>query len=239
MPFCPVNQRTPRRSNVAVFRLAPLARVGRGNRRTFSVRGSTRTIAFRPPSEIQGAPSGPTITPCGAEPLPSAVSRERPFFGFSHPSSPEPCAVYQTPPSRAGATSCGCVPLGTGYSRTRSWLSPAVAAPADAASASRTRARAARRSTTLDTRPSNEWFGAIRFPTVRDPNGLLTRPIQLGRYGGANLAPLHVTCRPRSQGGRLETHATTRPRHVCRRGPRGTRRARGRAHVDRLPRRPE
>ncbi len=40
-----------------------------------------------------------------------------PVFASSQPSSPEPCAVYQTPPSLAGATSCGLFPAGTGYSR--------------------------------------------------------------------------------------------------------------------------
>ena len=66
---------------------------------TANVFGSTRTIAFWPPSVIQGAPSGPTITPCGAEPAPSAISLTSPVFGSSQPSSPRPCAVYQTPPS--------------------------------------------------------------------------------------------------------------------------------------------
>ena len=120
MPLWPVNQSTPRLSNVAVLRFAYPVLAGSGNRRTFRVRGSTRTIAFRPPSVIHGAPSGPTITPCGAEPLPSAVSRERPVLGSSQPSWPVCWAVYQTPPSRAGATSCGWVPAGTENSRTRS-----------------------------------------------------------------------------------------------------------------------
>ena len=40
---------------------------GSGNTRTSLVCGSTRTIAFWPPSVTHGAPSGPTITPCGAE----------------------------------------------------------------------------------------------------------------------------------------------------------------------------
>src|SRR5206468_8044421 len=73
----------------------------------FLVIGSTRTIAFSPPSVIHGAPSGPTITPCGADPVPSFVAFVAPVFGSSQPNSPESCAVYQTPPSRAGATSCG------------------------------------------------------------------------------------------------------------------------------------
>lgn len=35
---------------------------------SISVFGLTCTIAFKPPSVIQGAPSGPRITPCGADP---------------------------------------------------------------------------------------------------------------------------------------------------------------------------
>jgi hypothetical protein len=71
-------------------------------------------MAFSPLSVIQGAPSGPTITPCGAEPGPNATSRTSPVPGSSQPSSPLPWAVYQTPPSAAGATSCGADPAGTG-----------------------------------------------------------------------------------------------------------------------------
>ena len=51
---------------------------------------------------IQGAPSGPTMTPCGADPAPRRVKRERPVLGSSQPSRPVCCAVYQTPPSRGG-----------------------------------------------------------------------------------------------------------------------------------------
>ena len=83
-----MNQSTPRLPNVAVLRFAYPAVAGNGKRRTFRVLGSTRTIALRPPSVIHGAPSGPTMTPCGAEPAPSGVSLERPVFGFSQPSSP-------------------------------------------------------------------------------------------------------------------------------------------------------
>ena len=70
-------------------------------------------MAFNPPSVIQGAPSGPTITPWGRDPAPSGVCRVSPDSGSSHPSSPRPCAVYQTPPSLAGATSWGRDPAGT------------------------------------------------------------------------------------------------------------------------------
>ncbi len=53
------------------------------------------------------------MTPWGLEPAPNGVCRVSPVFGSSHPRSPEPCAVYQTPPSRAGATSWGREPDGT------------------------------------------------------------------------------------------------------------------------------
>src|SRR5207245_6805956 len=92
---------------------------------TFSVMGSTRTIAFRPPSVIHGAPSGPTMTPCGREPAPRAICRVAPL-GSRRPSAPCACAVYQTPPSTAGATSCGCAPFGTAYRSMTSSLADAV-----------------------------------------------------------------------------------------------------------------
>src|SRR5438067_1074122 len=101
-------------SNVAVLRLA--LRPGSGNVLTSRLAGSTRTIAFSPPSVTHGAPSGPTITPCGAEPPPSLTCLVRPVDGSSQPSSPDRWPVYQTPPSAAGATSCGPEPGGTGYS---------------------------------------------------------------------------------------------------------------------------
>jgi hypothetical protein len=76
----------------------------------------------------QGAPSGPTITPWGADPSPSGISRLSPVAGSRRPSRPDPWAVYQTErPSAAGATSWGRLPAGTGYSCTRR---PAGAAPA-------------------------------------------------------------------------------------------------------------
>src|SRR5215211_1307347 len=118
MPDWPVNHNVPRWSNTAVLRLVDGWSAGSGNRRTSRVDGFTRTIAFRPPSVIQGAPSGPTITPWGAEPSPSSTSSTRPFSGSRCPSLPAFCAVYQTVPSDATATSCGCDPAGTSYSRT-------------------------------------------------------------------------------------------------------------------------
>src|SRR3989442_13872585 len=98
--------------------------------------GSTRTIAFRPPSVIHGAPSGPTITPCGRDFSPSLIRWICPVAGSSRPSSPIRCAVYQTPPSGTGATSCGCDPAGTGYSCIRGTDSSAAATVEAMASAS-------------------------------------------------------------------------------------------------------
>src|SRR5215510_13466249 len=140
MPLWPVNQRIPRRSNVAVFRFAQPLDSGSGKRSTSSVAGSTRTMAFSPPSVTHAAPSGPTITPCGAEPSPSGTCVVLPVAGSSRPSSPVNCAVYQTEPSGAGATSCGCDPAGTGYSRTLKAASPAAVPHTSArrAAASRT-----------------------------------------------------------------------------------------------------
>src|ERR687898_3612746 len=92
------------------------------------------------------------MTPWGAEPAPSATCFVLPERGSSQPSRPEPCAVYQTPPSLAGATSCGCVPLGTANSRTRGWLAAEVAALADAAASSAAKATAARSRMLVDTR---------------------------------------------------------------------------------------
>ena len=116
MPDWPVNQRTPSPSNAAVLRFASGWLAGSSNTSTSSVAGSTRTIAFRPPSVIHGAPSGPTITPCGAEPAPRSISRTSPVCGSRWPSVPLCWPVYQTPPSTAGATSCGWLPAVTGYS---------------------------------------------------------------------------------------------------------------------------
>src|SRR5215469_5122668 len=72
MPFCPVNQSTPWRSKVAVLRLALRRSLGSGKSLTARVAESTWVIAFCPPSVTQAAPSGPTITPWGAAPGPSA-----------------------------------------------------------------------------------------------------------------------------------------------------------------------
>jgi hypothetical protein len=72
-----------------------------------SVFGSKRTIAFWPPSVSQAAPSGPWMTPCGADFGPSFTSRDCPVFGSKMPIAPCFWAAYQILPSGAGATSCG------------------------------------------------------------------------------------------------------------------------------------
>jgi hypothetical protein len=110
-PFCPVNQSMPSPSNAAVLRLAFGTLTGYTV--TWSL-ASIRTSAFSPPSVTHAAPSGPVITPCGADPAPSGISRTSPLAGSSQPRRPVACAVYQTPPSAAGATSCGWLPAGTG-----------------------------------------------------------------------------------------------------------------------------
>ena len=112
-----MNHNVPARSKTAVFRLAFGRPDGRGNDRIWSVAGSTRTIASRPLSVIQAAPSGPVMTPCGDEPAPSGISRMVPVAGSRWPRTPTCWPVYQTPPSAAGETSWGCVPAGTSYSR--------------------------------------------------------------------------------------------------------------------------
>ncbi len=104
-PLCPVNQRSPSRSKVALLRFAYGVPAGSANTRTARSGQPTRTIAFWPPSVSHAAWSGPSITPCGAEPLPSATSSTRALFGSNQPRWPLRCAVNQTPPSGAGATS--------------------------------------------------------------------------------------------------------------------------------------
>ena len=84
----------------------------------------------------QAAPSGPWMTPCGAEPSPSETCRTAPVAGSTMPSAPAPCAAYQTLPSGAGATSWGPAPSGTW----KTFTSAAVAVPA-ASVAARARER--------------------------------------------------------------------------------------------------
>jgi DNA-binding LacI/PurR family transcriptional regulator len=54
---------------------------GSGKTVTSSVAPSTLTMAFCPPSVIQAWPSGPTMTPCGADPAPSSMRRTSPVAG--------------------------------------------------------------------------------------------------------------------------------------------------------------
>ena len=60
-------------SKAAVFKLVYPISAGSGKTLTSSVSGSTRTMALSPLSVIQGAPSGPTITPCGEDPDPNGI----------------------------------------------------------------------------------------------------------------------------------------------------------------------
>src|SRR6266581_7330897 len=128
MPLWPVNQCTPFRSKVAVLRLVYPLPSGSGQAFTWRVFGSTRTIAFWPPSVSHGAPSSPAITPCGEEPGPSATNSTLPDFGSRMPRWPLPWAENHTgPPGAASAqTSCTWWPRGIGYSWTL------TCAPADA-----------------------------------------------------------------------------------------------------------
>ena len=124
----PVNQSTPRRSNVAVFRSA--RRPGNGNTCTPSVVGSTRTIALRPPSVSQTPSSGPMITPWGADPGPIGTTVTSPVAGSSRPTVPFVWPVYHTQPKRSGTASCGWLPPCAGYSWTCSPGWSAAEAPA-------------------------------------------------------------------------------------------------------------
>jgi hypothetical protein len=92
-PAWPVNQMRPFLSNVAVLRFAPDASSGSGHALTALVFASTRTIALRPPSVIHALPSGPTITPCGAERAPSFTSSTLPLAMSRMPSVPLRCPV--------------------------------------------------------------------------------------------------------------------------------------------------
>jgi hypothetical protein len=64
--------------------------------------GSTRAIAFCPPSVTSAAPSGPPITPWGAASGPNAIRSDLPVLGSSQPSLPADCAVNYSVPSGAG-----------------------------------------------------------------------------------------------------------------------------------------
>jgi hypothetical protein len=75
-------------SNVAVLRFTPGASSGSGHAFTALVFASTRTIAFNPLSVIHALPSGPTITPCGAERAPSFTSSTLPLARSRMPRVP-------------------------------------------------------------------------------------------------------------------------------------------------------
>src|SRR2546430_13253879 len=104
MPLCPVNQRMPPRSNVAVLRFAPGRSLGNGKTVISSVDGSTRTIAFSPPSVIQGAPSGPTMTPWGWDLSHSLIRRTFQVAGSRRPNSTYRGSTYQSDLYNAGTT---------------------------------------------------------------------------------------------------------------------------------------
>ena len=71
-------------SNVAVFRLPWPDSIGSEYTLNSSVSGSTRTIEFSSPSVIHGVPSGPIITPSGAEPWPAFQTIvENPYYLIS------------------------------------------------------------------------------------------------------------------------------------------------------------
>src|SRR5438128_809454 len=58
--------------------------------------GSTRTMAFSPPSVTHGAPSGPTITPRGAERSPNSTYLVFPVTGSRCPSAPAAGALQRS-----------------------------------------------------------------------------------------------------------------------------------------------
>ena len=72
MPAWPVNHSVPSRVEHRGVEVRAGAVGARQRERPHlsTSSGSTRTMAFSPPSVIQGAPSGPTITPWGREPSP-------------------------------------------------------------------------------------------------------------------------------------------------------------------------
>ena len=64
-----------------------------------------RAIAFWPPSVTQAGPSGPTTTPCGAAPWPSATTLRPPSRGSSRFKVPSRWPQNHTVPSALQATS--------------------------------------------------------------------------------------------------------------------------------------
>ena len=179
--------------------------------------GSTRTIAFSPPSVTHAAPSGPTITPCGAEPSPSGISVVCPVFGSSRPSLPVCWAVYQTVPSGATATSCGCVPAGTEYSCTRNALAavaPATRETASAATSAPTSVRDDSIQLLLRRRPDYRSRAVVR------PSARRQKPSSLASTSSSPIVPLAPSrSAPRSTTG--EPVARVRPDVSQRRLSRG------------------
>ena len=123
MPLCPVNQRMPRRSNVAVFRFAYSGQAGSGNRRPRCVRGVDADDRVQPAVGDPAAPSGPTITPCGDEPhragrvgrrpSPGPAGRARRVPGpCTRPSRRRGCDVVRMRPGGHGVLPYG-EPLGS------------------------------------------------------------------------------------------------------------------------------
>src|SRR5262245_3664714 len=104
----------PLPSKAAVLRFA--RGPGSGNDWTAKVAGSTRTIAFVPPSVTHAPPSGPIITPWGAAPAGSCTSSTVPVAVSTRPIVALRWPVYQTRPSACTATSCGPEPGATGNS---------------------------------------------------------------------------------------------------------------------------
>ena len=76
MPVWPVNQRMPSASKTAVLRFAPgRSRGEREGRDLVGRRHRPGRSRSRPPSVIQALPSGPVMTPWGADPAPSGIVR--------------------------------------------------------------------------------------------------------------------------------------------------------------------
>ena len=207
-----------------MFRFA-YALVGRGKRRTFRVRGSTRTMALRPPSVIHGAPSGPTMTPCGAEPLPEP--RE------SGPPGPwvQPAELARVLRRVPDATVAGRSDI----VRMRAARDGELA-HAQLALASRGGAR-----DRGEYENGDRDRDAPEHPvTVRDPNVLLTHRSQESRYGAPKpCAAARVVQTPIARRNAREKNPTPRFRALCRSRAGRSGRTCGRADVDRIPRRPE
>ena len=129
----------PRPSKTPVLRLALAKRSGSCQSCTRWSRGSTRAIAFCPPSVTQAAPSGPRMTPCGAAPWPrftAADARPGGSSRFSVPlrwpqnqKLPSPAAVMSREPTRPAPGACGVEP-GDADSRAAPWPAPRRVAPA-------------------------------------------------------------------------------------------------------------